>query len=432
MLILVLLFIVYIIEAFILQNYCSHIFTLRFSHKIEFLILSASYSLLFAISQLKNPILNITFTLLFNFIFIFCVYKIKAYNALLHSAIATICMTSGEMITAIIVNNLISNYISTTLSLHSMLLLSISKWVYSFLMNIIAGIFSEKEKDSLKKDASSVILSFTAILFFVILITLCIVYVKCNLAPIINYLIAASILILLLLNILNIWIYQYTKDKLSNYANLQVMYQSEHDLLEHNTLVLQHDEKQKILIHDINKHLHAIAQLNNQNENTLISSYINNLIHSSALSLPTEICNHPLLNAILCRYNKICNENHISFKADIQPDCIDFLNNNDITTIFCNILDNAIESASTESDSYIDLNISKRNETQRSIIRLVNSCNTAPSLDKSGALASRKKDSKWHGYGLKSVKKIVEKYNGDLSVNYDCSTQEFQTLIIFK
>ena len=55
---------------------------------------------------------------------------------------------------------------------------------------------------------------------------------------------------------------------------------------------------------------------------------------------------------------------------------------------------------------------------ENSLIEIINSIEELP-LQKSGELISTKKNKKIHGYGIKSIKKIVKKYNG----TFGCQVQ---------
>lgn len=72
-----------------------------------------------------------------------------------------------------------------------------------------------------------------------------------------------------------------------------------------------------ILIHDVKKHL-SINTLNDAGETEKIRDYIHQHIASSNLKENLRLCNHEILNAILCRYQKQAKDSHISFLVDIR------------------------------------------------------------------------------------------------------------------
>ena len=70
-----------------------------------------------------------------------------------------------------------------------------------------------------------------------------------------------------------------------------------------------------------------------------------------------------MLNSILCRYMQRCTDRHISFHADIRSGTTDFIADNDLTSLFCNLPDNAIAAAGIIPDSFIEINTSKLTPT---------------------------------------------------------------------
>ena len=62
------------------------------------------------------------------------------------------------------------------------------------------------------------------------------------------------------------------------------------------------------------------------------------------------------------------------------------------------------------------------------IIKVSNSCNTKPKYN-NGIITSSKNSSGLHGIGTRSIKKTVDKYNGNLEMNYDKTECTFTTVI---
>lgn len=196
--------------------------------------------------------------------------------------------------------------------------------------------------------------------------------------------------------------------------------------------MLMQNENQNILIHDIKKHLQSIDMLNSQKENRKISAYIHPLMNSSALQEVPRLCGHEMLNAILSRYQKQCADRQIAFHADIRNDTVNFLPDADLTSLFCNLLDNAIEAADDIPDSFIELNTGRREKTPFVVITVINSSKKNPFSARSGALSTNKPNKQKHGFGLKSIRKIVNKYHGDLQMYYHPGTLTFHTIITLK
>lgn len=213
---------------------------------------------------------------------------------------------------------------------------------------------------------------------------------------------------------------------------MQLLLQKESDSIEYYEMLLSETENQNILIHDIKKHLHSIELLNERHESDKISTYIHQLMDSSDLKESVRICDNEMLNAILCRYQKQCAVKQISFLADIRSGVLQNIYHNELTSLFCNLLDNAIESAEKIPNSFIELTVRKKENLPFVVIVVINSCRCTPTYDNNNLPISHKLDHSKHGYGIKSIKKVVKHFQGDLQMYYDDNNATFHTIITLK
>ncbi len=191
-----------------------------------------------------------------------------------------------------------------------------------------------------------------------------------------------------------------------------------------------YNENQKILIHDIRKHLFSIAELYRLGKNDKITEYISQLIDYNNLQSPMQVCDNQLLNAIIHNVKKQC-ENNTAIITDIRSCCLDFIKECDITSLFCNLLDNALEASSKTEKSFIELSVRNHSSNDNDIIIImVNSCQTNPFIN--NKLVSTKTDSSHHGYGMKSIQNVVNKYNGMSHFYFESETNTFHSVIVLK
>lgn len=104
----------------------------------------------------------------------------------------------------------------------------------------------------------------------------------------------------------------------------------------------------------------------------------------------------------------------------------------DLCTVLTNLFDNAIEACMKQpdgADRKIALTI--RRIHQFVIIKIENSSDAEPTM-KSGSLVTSKKDSKHHGWGMKSVKSAVEKYNGTVEYEYKDGTFSVSVMMFYQ
>ncbi|MCR5836344.1 MAG: ATP-binding protein [Lachnospiraceae bacterium] len=100
-----------------------------------------------------------------------------------------------------------------------------------------------------------------------------------------------------------------------------------------------------------------------------------------------------------------------------------------MTAIFSNLLENAIDACGDCSNSFIDLNITRKSSTNLILVNIVNSCQTMPLTDEYGQLITSKSNTLNHGYGMKSVTNAINNYNGNIQFHLDPTTFTFHTII---
>lgn len=191
------------------------------------------------------------------------------------------------------------------------------------------------------------------------------------------------------------------------------------DLLEHQ------NEELQIFVHDIQKHLDNISDISNNSYKT--REYISNLSNDLSDSNIIGKTSNKLLDLIIDKYNYLSKRKQITFDLEIHSSDLSFIKDTDLTAIFNNLLDNAIEAAEKSNNKLILLSINSFENFLT--ISISNSCDNIP-ISKNNTLISTKKEL-GHGFGFKSVNRAVKKYNGDLEWDYNESEQLFNVSILF-
>lgn len=166
--------------------------------------------------------------------------------------------------------------------------------------------------------------------------------------------------------------------------------------------------------HDTKNHLSVIKNLNTNPE---IEMHISQM--SESLAEYSKVChsgNHTL-DVVVDKYVTECQINGLNFKFDIKNNNLSTIELYDIVTILGNLLDNALEAANNSAKKIVSFETDYRNNF--SVIIVSNSCDTNPMSDGKTLPATTKSNKHLHGFGLKSVKKTVKKYNGDIAFDYD-------------
>ncbi|MBQ6730536.1 MAG: sensor histidine kinase, partial [Bacilli bacterium] len=152
---------------------------------------------------------------------------------------------------------------------------------------------------------------------------------------------------------------------------------------------------------------------------------INNLISIYDSSIKT---NNEVLNIILTEKSLQCSSFKIRLTCMIDATDLAFISNGDMYSLFGNILDNAIEAVrevKEESKRVIALNIHTINDFV--VIKIDNYYEGTLQFNE-GLPMTSKSDKTSHGFGLKSVRLIVNKYDGE--INLETENQIFKLTIL--
>ena len=433
--------IVYFIEGSIFYLYCSKLFVTDEPKKTIFSAYILLYVVLFGISFFESININILAFTIVNFLILIIVYHTNLAISLLHALITT-CINTFSELAVLGLTQQYSNTIRTNTTF-LIILTIVSKIMYFLFLMIVANLFSigkimnnEPENPSSKKSALT---SGTSVLLM--LIPIMSVYLVSILFDILlinsidrksRHLLSSCAIIIILINIFVFFIYYYVLHKNNELNRLNVQYQKEYDMAQYYKELFAQNENQRILIHDIRKHLSSIMELNKINDRTRIQQYLDTLLNLPELQKTVCVSDNEMLNSIVCHYIKMCNDKNISMKIDIRKNAVKYLDYTELTSLFCNLLDNSVEACTNVKDSYIELNVSEQENSVFTVISIKNTCKNTPQFDKKNRPLSSKKEKPFHGLGIKSIERVIKKYDGEMTMLYDDDDNEFQTIIYLK
>lgn len=268
-----------------------------------------------------------------------------------------------------------------------------------------------------------------ATLFIVLMISYAAFFIALPLT--IGSLALAGVMILLFDNLLIFIGYNITQRVNRRDLSRQLMLQKQQTEISYYKALEEQYDRQRVLIHDIRKHLGSIRGLAQAAGDPAVVRYVTELEQSPALQNRVRICGNRLLDVVLARYAEVCEQKGIRFSADVRDKSVDFLGQSDITALFGNLMENAVEAADRVPEAYIELLCDLR-AGHVLMVSLVNSCSAPPKPDGMGGFASTKPDSPRHGLGLKSVAEVVGRYDGTLRQYYDSGTELFHTVILIQ
>ncbi len=423
----------YLVEAVILWQYTSNLFIAKHQPQKRMYLLCILYILLFVAVLFDSKWLNAVLYLLANFIFLVTQFDLKWHLALFHSAILSAVMGMCELMVYSIIQYFTPHFLANIEFAYNAILFAIfSKITFFTIIYIIIQISDKKQNYNKKYDKSTLLLIFIPLTSVFIMVTFVRIIDDYTLSSFLNWMITLSAFLLLAINLLVFGINQYNQKKNLEFTEMQLLLQKESDAAKYYEMLRLAYENQRILIHDIKKHLHSINMLNEQKDHDKIAAYIQQLIQSSDLKATARLCDNAMLNSILSRYGKQCRENNIAFHVDIRSGTTDFISDNDLTSLFCNLLDNAFEACHQLSEAYIEITTTKKKKTPFVIITMINSCRNNPFSKQTGKLLTMKPHKNMHGFGIKSIQKTIRKYHGDMQMYYNEDTGTFHTIITLK
>ncbi len=424
------LFFCYAVEAIIMWQYSASLFIPKHSSKIKSFALVICYFIAFLLAFYNQFFINMVSFLLINLIFLFTQYKLKCEVALFHSAIVTAIMAMSELVPYGIISLFSSHFLSNPSLFHNKILFAVlGKLLYFSITYILSHIFNNQKNSTTQQNKSAILLGFIPLSSLFVMLTFMYMGEAVTIPSANNWMMALSAVFLLCMNLLVFGINQYNQQKNKAFTEMQVLLQKEYDSAEYYKMLLQQNENQNILIHDIKKHLQTIDLLNEKKEPDKVRAYIQQLLKSSDLKEFSKLCGHEMLNAILSRYKRQCSNKKIDFIADIRSGTTEFISDSDLTALFCNLLDNAMEAAEGIPGGYIEINTRKTNPADFVVLSVINSCRNDPFTIGSHSLATPKADKRKHGFGIKSIRKIVSKYHGDMQMYYNEETLTFHSII---
>ena len=192
----------------------------------------------------------------------------------------------------------------------------------------------------------------------------------------------------------------------------------------YHSIETQYDHSRR-LIHDMKNHMQTLEELYNSGSGLEAKHYAQTILESMDAFSGRFKCKNRILTIIINDKILKCDELGIEITTQVEDIDFDFIEPFDMTTIFSNLLDNAIEASSKVSTKRkISLKVYKFNEFITISIR--NPYDGKLILDKESLVST--KGGKHMGLGLKNVKSAVEKYEGTIQRKSD--NEHFEVKIL--
>lgn len=422
---------VYLAEAAIAKVYYAKIMDSRVENRQQWLVLLLGYLLIFGCSIAGRPWVNCIGFFLINIILILLLYDVNLLGAMFQGIILTFTMLVMELLTEFVFGLVFGGFLTFMEQVWTFAIESVFiKITYFFATQMVAFTFRKRRIATLSLEISNVIIILISLCLFWILTTFIVLCTMLSMDDRMWAMIITSIVLILVINVIIIWVLYYNQKKNQEYGKLHLQLQKEADNTLYYQMLYEQDENQKTLIHDIKKHISVMHAMCLQEEYAELEQYAGRLLDRREFKERVHVCDHHMLNLILNRYRQQMERRGLTFYTDIRSGCLDFMKEEDMTALFCNLLDNAVESAAECGHAWIELNIVGSHTGNITVISMKNACVRPPMGNLKRGYISYKTDSKLHGYGMRSIIKTIGKYDGTIEADYHEETQSFETRIM--
>lgn len=414
-------------EIYTICNYYSMFFEYRYGKIFGSSATALSYIMLFTAQKYGQAVFQLLVFAAVNILICAFIYKGSSADICFHAVLMTalICLSHTAAFSFLmeifyIIKGRNMYFISDISLSAGVLILYILVKIIVKTQNKV-GASEEKGKYKKRSDSAVLLMCVVPAMSVFAYIVFLSVFLKEKLSEQTWFIVFICSVIFLAINVLMVILYRYLKYIIADFYEMKLKFKSQIAESDYYRELSQRNESQKIIVHDIKNHLNTIRVLNEQGETAEIKKYIDSLVEASKFHRKVRYSDNIALNSVLQKYLQYCEDNKINFQVDIGNESVDFLNYDEVSALFGNLVENAAEAASKvepENLRFIDLSVKYRRDEHRTVITVQNSCCVRPLYDEHGASITSKWEKDSHGYGTKSITKIVKKYNGKIRKSY--------------
>lgn len=168
--------------------------------------------------------------------------------------------------------------------------------------------------------------------------------------------------------------------------------------------------------HDLKHQIAALRTSCSSEERENYLSEMEEVINSYPLYANTG---NPVLDTLITQKQFYCKEHQIQFSYSVDSRLLSWIEPRELCILFGNLIDNALESVLQISDpERRQILLEVKSQRQLLSIRMDNCCDH-PVEFQGGLPRTTKEDRQQHGYGMKSISRVISRYDGSL----DCSLE---------
>lgn len=228
----------------------------------------------------------------------------------------------------------------------------------------------------------------------------------------------AGIVCIILANISTCILIPYLLQQVTKSMNIDYSRELSNMEYKYYEIAVENDKKIRTLRHDISNHIQTVYSLLKNGENQKGLALVDELKERYACIEQIVYCDNPVVNIILSNKRNEAELKGIETNIKVRENLENIpISDFDLSTLICNLLDNAIRGCIDSEQSRPRLIVEMLCKNQYLVIRVLNSCKVSMNIESTDRIKTTKVGSQAHGYGMTIISGIAKKYRGDFVVS---------------
>ena len=174
----------------------------------------------------------------------------------------------------------------------------------------------------------------------------------------------------------------------------------------------------RALKHDMGNHISVLENLFIKNETEEFEKYLTNLKENYCVNAKGIKTGNPVTDVILTQKQKEAKEKGIKFECKFIYPVDTNINAFDVSVILNNAIENAFEGIKGCNNPYVSVIAYRKKNAY--MLEISNCIKKRVEVDdETGLPETTKKDKSNHGFGLANIRKVAQKYYGDIDISQD-------------
>ena len=172
----------------------------------------------------------------------------------------------------------------------------------------------------------------------------------------------------------------------------------------------------RALKHDMGNHISVLENLFAKNETEEFEKYLTELKETYSVSVEGIRTGNPVTDVILTQRQKEAEEKGIDFECKFVYPSDTSINAFDVSVILNNAIENAFEGVEGCDNPYVSISAYRKKKVY--MVEVKNRIKEKVEIDnETGLPETTKTDKRSHGFGLANIRKVAQKYYGDIDIS---------------